>query len=460
MSWKPDLKLGGGPLYLAIYQALANDIASGKLPLLFRLPTHRELADEMGVAVGTVTRAYLEAEQRGLIHSRGRAGTFVGQSRRREPYVAGLLRTDAPYIDLSVDAPSRTEDPDLLAAFRFLARRRETQLMLQYPTVPGLYHHRVAGAKWLASLGADVDPDSIIVTSGAQNALMVIFSALSEPGDVVMLDEHTYTGMILIADALRLRLVGVPGDREGMLPDAMESICQRMKPRFLFCSPTIASPTNTILPECRRRAIADLAEKYDFMVVEDDIHRRLVPEPPPLIWSLRPERCCLVASVSKVVAAGLRVGYMATPPRLYDRLLDMLQATTMMVSGITLEIAAHWIENGTAEETVLNRRRDARARQAVAREVLGQYDYDAQPTSYFIWLRLPEPWTVPCFIAEASRRGIVVAPAVAFAVDKGKPLNAVRIALVKPATHENLRSALEILADILSSVPPCECLTI
>ena len=205
VPWKPDLQKNDTPLYLAIVRTLEEDIGSGKLQPESRLPTHRELADSLGVAIGTVTHAYLEAEQRGLVHGRGRRGTFVGRSPAKDGGLSVLLEAGSRVVDFSKNYPLYSEDPDLAAAIRQLGRKMDVQKFLQYPPPAGLPHHRVAGSRWIDRMGMKVDPASVIVTSGAQHGLMVVFSAIARRGDVVLTDEYTYPGIKAVAEISTFR---------------------------------------------------------------------------------------------------------------------------------------------------------------------------------------------------------------------------------------------------------------
>jgi DNA-binding transcriptional MocR family regulator len=208
-----------------------------------------------------------------------------------------------------------------------------------------------------------------------------------------------------------------------------------------------------VTPEARRRDIVAVAEKHDVIIVEDEILKRLLHDPPLPISSLAPERSYLVASTSKVIAGGLRVGFVAMPSRSRQNLVDGLGATTLMISPLPVEIVATWIGNGTAEKIVKRRIREITERQRMAREILEECIMATKPTSYHIWLHLPEPWTSTGFTMEAQRRGVGVAPAELFAVEKPKPLNAVRICLATAANRQVLQRGLEVLASILEGSP-------
>jgi DNA-binding transcriptional MocR family regulator len=448
-SWKPKIGDEGIPAYAAIVQALRSDAASGQLLPGDRLPTHRDLAEVLGVAVGTITRAYREAERQGLIYGDGRRGTFVGSPPGdREDKAGGRAEQPRP-VDLSRFFPPAQNDPDLARALYDLAQRRDIQHLMRYTHAVGYDYHRAAGARWVTSLGTKVNADDVVITSGAQHAIFSILLAAAAKGDVVATEVHTYPGIKSAAEHLGLEIVGIEGDDEGMDPDALASCCAQRKIRFIYLVPTFNNPTNTVLPENRRHAIAEIAEKYGIDIIEDEINRKLLEDPAPLMKSIIPHRCYLVATLAKLVAGGLRVSYVVTPGGLREGLLASLHTTALMVSPLLAEIAAIWINDGTADRVIAEKRRELRRRNLAAGEILRGFRFRSWPTSYFIWLLLPDSWRQARFEVEAEREGMIVAPACCFAVDEDRMANAVRICLGGMTDLETLKGALTVLADVL-----------
>lgn len=453
MDWLPEIKQDDTPLYLAITKAIADDISSGKLPSDSRLPTHRELAHRLRVAIGTITRAYIEAEKRGLIRSEGRRGTFVGEAKTDRTALSMLVDLRSQTINFSANHPNYSEDPNLSAALRQVARKPDIQKLLQYPPSEGLAHHRKAGAGWMARLGWEVDPESIIITAGAQHAFTVVFAAIAERNDIVITDRYTYPGMKAAAELFGLQLVGIPMDDEGMIPDAIESVCSQRSVRAAYLNPTLQNPTSIIYTQERRRLIAGLAKKHDFLIVEDELLRPLAKNPPPFVSSYAPDRSFAVVSASKTIAAGLRTGFLVAPVKYRQRVIDSLQTSLLNVSPLPAEILSLWLEDGTADKIINKRLQEIQRRQQIARTILGKYSFYAYPTSPIIWLQLPEPWTGNQFTIEAYRRGVAVTPAELFAAEKNSPADAVRVCIAIELNREVFKKGLEIIASILEGTP-------
>jgi DNA-binding transcriptional MocR family regulator len=451
--WNPDIPESAEPRYVAIVNCLAADIGSGRLQDGERLPTHRELADHLGVAVGTVTRAYTEAERRGLVRGEVGRGTFVGAADRESVLLGVPDRPGSAFIDLSVNTPIYGADPDLGAALRALAGQADLTRLLRYHPHAGAARHRAAGAAWAQRYGLTPTADHVLVCAGAQHAVTVALATLAQPGDRVLTESLTFPGMRTLASLLHLRLEGIAMDDEGMRPDALEKALEHEGAAVLYCMPTVQNPTGGVLSEGRRREIVALARAHDVAIVEDDVHRLLVPDAPPPLAALAPERGYFIAGTSKAIAGALRIGYLVAPPTMVEHLARGIWATIWMATPLTAEIATMWIEDGTADRVVERRRREAAARQRLAHDILGHLRYRAQPQAFHLWLELPDPWRSEEFASAAARRGVRVAPAEAFAVGRAPVPHAVRVSLSGAENRDALATGLRTLAEILAGPP-------
>ena len=451
-NWQPALEKASGPRYLAIVRAMADDIASGRLVNDTRLPTQRELADRLQLAIGTITRAYAEAERRGLIRSEGRRGTFVGAPQTGRSVLSIIANGSSNAIDMSKNHPHYALDPHLPTALRQIARDRNTQRLLEYAPAAGLARHREAGARWFAELGAKTEPESIFVTAGAQHALSIIVAAETSPGDTIAAEKLTYPGIKAVAELLGLQVAGVAMDRDGILPDSLDSVCRQRAVRLLYLNPSLQNPTTSVMSAQRRKEIADVAERHGVTVIEDEIMRPMMPEHPGYITTLIPDQTYLVMSASKAIAAGLRVGFVRAPSKARQRMIEGLNASCLGIPPLMAELFAMWQEDGTVERTIARRRTETQARQNIAITMLKGLVVTGHPASYHVWLELPEGWTGMKLMMEAQLRGVAVTPADAFSVEKKPPVEAVRLSIGVPPTRELLRTGLQIITDILQGL--------
>jgi DNA-binding transcriptional MocR family regulator len=449
-SWIPDLNERTGPRYLAIVDALASDIAGGRLSTGERLPTHRDLAWRLGINVGTVSRAYAEAERRHLIGGHVGRGTYVTGPAQALPVFA---RPVSDFVDLGANMPpGDVPDATLAQALEDIARRPGAGAFLRYQPHNGLAEHRAAGADWIARRGFAVPSERVIVCAGAQHGLTIALMTLARAGDVILSEAFTFYGLKGIADLLGLRLEGVAMDGEGMMPDALEEACRRLAPRAICLTPAVQNPTNTVMGEARRRAIAEVAARCGVPILEDDIYGYLAPQTEP-IAKLGIGRCIYLTSLSKSVAPGLRIGYLTAPEEDSGRLIDALRRTTWMATPLMAEIATGWIADGTADRLTRNRRAETAARMALAASILDVAPQGPDGASLHLWMGLPAPWRARDFARACLTEGIRATPVEAFSLVRDPP-QAIRLGLGQPADRESLERGLRAIARLRTEPAP------
>ncbi|MBZ4401402.1 PLP-dependent aminotransferase family protein [Myxococcus sp. AS-1-15] len=458
--WTPNLRDREGPLYRVIADALGADIEEGRLAPGTRLPTHRELAEKVGVTVGTVTRAYAEAERRGLIGGEVGRGTFVRHrdTPRHLPSPAPDEGDDA-LVELGLNWPATPSGDPAGTAFAktldAVQRSPRVAELLEYAPHLGHLSHREAGAEWMSRFGLDVSPARVMVCSGGQHAMEVALNVLTRPGDTVLCEALTYPGLKVLASRLHLRLQGVAMDAQGLVPEALEAAC-RGGAKVLFCLPNLQNPTGAVMSEERRRRIAAVARKHGLSVVEDDAYGLLLDKRPPPLCALLPESGWFIAGVSKLLAPGLRIGYLAAPEGPgTERLAEEAALASRMTPALTAELAARWVNDGTADELVTRRRREARERLELAKEILGDRlrRIPANHVTYHLWLELPGGFRAEPFTSQARRRGVSVTPAEVFSVGPATAPAAVRLCLGAPRTRAALEKGLQRLKDTLEGGP-------
>jgi DNA-binding transcriptional MocR family regulator len=374
--WQPDLAECSGPLYRAIAERLAEDIRARRLEAGTRLPTMRGLAERLEVTVGTVYRAYALAETQGLVVRQMGRGTFV-----RGP--AGEEAAERAPADGTVDL-SRNEPVEiplgatLRRTLAEMGRESDLEGMLDYGFSQGQPRHREVLARWIRQRGFGADPERMIVTSGAQQALTIALGALTRAGDTLMVEALTYPGIKNLARLFGLRLRPLAMDRYGLEPGDVGTACRRAGAGVLYCMPNVHNPTTATLSAARRQEIAEIAERHGVLVIEDDVYPRAA-DAPPAIAEIRPEQTVYISSLSKTVAPGLRVGSITAPARLYPDLVAVTQTTSWMAPPLMAELACRWIEDGTAE--ALERQREAVTRRlhGVAEAALAGAAYRREP---------------------------------------------------------------------------------
>jgi DNA-binding transcriptional MocR family regulator len=445
--WRPRIDRRAGPLYLSLAATIAQDVQAGRLKQGDRLPPQRDLADQLGVTVTTVTRGYAEAERRGLVRGEVGRGTYVCP-----PAFTSLAPPTGTAIDLGTNALlPHVHARELTDALSLLVSRSTPEYLFNYQPHGGRAEHRQIAARWLRRSHVPAGPETTLVTSGAQHAMAVAIGTLTSPGDVVLCEANAYTGMRSLAHHLHITLHPVAMDGEGLLPDALEDAAHESGGRIVYCMPSGQNPTGRVMSRRRRQEIARLAARLNLLLVEDDAYGFLFEGQHPLC-ALAPERTFYLTSMSKCLAPGLRIGFLHSPPDWTDRMIGAVFATTVIVTPLDAAAVCAWIEDGTATRVITWKRQEIKARQQLARQVLGDI-VSGSPASQHTWLQLPARWPADDFAREARQRGVIVNPGRDFAVARHDVTNAVRISLGPPADREVLKKALTILAEILADSP-------
>ena len=438
-SWLPDISGSRQPAYLAIADAIGDAIRHGRLRPGDRLPTHRLLADLLGVNVSTVTRAYREAGRRRLLGGEVGRGTYVLGVASEAALFALERRPEGGVIDLSPNTPpALASDPDLaeaLAAFDAAAAAR----LLHYPA-PGdaLLHGRAASA-WLGRRGVVADPDDVVVCAGAQHAMDTAISLFPEVEELAS-EALVYPGLKAVARRLRRRLHAMEMDGEGVLPESFAAAC-RAGVRLAVLSPTLHNPTTATMGADRRRRIVEVARRYDARIIEEDVYGLLPDGAPPPLAALAPERVLYVTGLSKTVAPGLRIGYLAVPPGLRERRQGMSHHTTWYVSPLSVALATRWLADGTAARRLAAQRRELAERHRVCVRELNGLEWRGEKHCPHVWLVLPRGQS-DAFAGRALGAGVVVVPASVFAAGRSPGLDGVRISIGAAADQNALAEAL------------------
>ena len=439
--WLPRLEGRRGPKYRVIADAIDEDVQNGALRPGTKLPPHRDLAGHLGVTVTTVTRAYTEAARRGLTSGHVGRGTFI-----RGAEVDGS--PDGNVIDLTMNILMPDPEVAVLESRLFQRRVLPWTDLLGYVRPPGHLRHRQAMAAWLGRLGLPARPEHLALTAGAQHAMATSFSAVTRPGDTVLTEELTYSGMKRLAQQLHLKVRGVPVDGEGLRPDSLEAACRASRARVLYCMPRLQNPTSAIMSDRRRRQIASIATKYRLTVIEDDTYGFHAPEAAPLM-PLIPERTIFVTSLSKSLFPGLRLGCVVAAAPILEKVCEAIYGTMIMPSPIGADLLCGWLEDGTAARIAEWKRHETTARQSIARRLLGGERLQTHAASPHLWMHLPGRWIADDFVAAARARGVHVNPSREFAVSDQHP-RAVRLCLGTPRTRAGLEEALTRIAATLA----------
>jgi DNA-binding transcriptional MocR family regulator len=451
-NWRPELNSGAGTLHQRLIAALSGDVASGALAPGARMPTHRELARQLEIGIGTVSKFYAEAERLGLLNSHVGRGT----------YIAGQIATEPEASDRPIDLTLNLPPPEIpaariAAAITRLHQRADVAEMLQIAPQPGLDRHRQAGAIWLrrwANL-PQVDWRRLLVTAGAQHGMFLALNALCRRGDTVLTDAVTFHGATAIAEQGGFTLTGLPLDSEGMRPDALEDAAIRTGARVVYVQPTLQNPTARTMSPARRDEIVRVARRHELWLVECDVYSPLARASSSLseivpFAALVPERTIYAGSVSKSLGSGLRVGYLIAPnDAIFDRLVLGMRASIYSSGPLGPEIATQWISNGEADEILRAVADEAIARSSMALAQLAVAERPSASASLHVWLPMSELASERT-AGRLLRQGVVVTPPASFTLN-GELASGLRLCLGAALNRPTLDRALSIVAATLAT---------
>ncbi|MEV5839924.1 PLP-dependent aminotransferase family protein [Nocardia sp. NPDC052112] len=428
--------------YKGIVDALASDIRTGRLASGTRLPTHRQLAAREGLALVTASRVYAELEAMGLVSGEPGRGTFVREIALPPSHGIDLHAAAADVVDLNFNYPALPGQADMLRkALRQLASSGDLEALLRYQPHGGRPDERTTVARHLRRNGLAVGGDQVLIVNGAQHGLAVTAMATLQPGDLVAADALTYPGFKVLANALRLELAPLPAAGRATDLDALEQLCATRRVRAVYTMPTLHNPLGWVTGEQHRAQLVEIARRYELLIIEDAAYAFLAEQPPPPLAALAPERTLHVSGLSKNVATGLRFGFIAAPSTLVPAIERSIRVTTWNAPALMTAIACRWLDDGTVAGLETQKRDDARIRQAIARDVLAGLPQVSHPSSYFLWLPLPEDVRADQVAAALMREQVAVSTAEPFATSAHVP-HALRLALGS-TNPETLREALE-----------------
>lgn len=437
------------PAYVMIADLIESDIEKGFLQARDRLPPLRDLASLLSLNYTTVTRAYKEAANRGLIDSHPGSGSYV------KGRTSSLPPRNGSNVEMTMNMPPEIEDHALQQQIRddilYVTQTTNLNSMLRYQDFGGTNQDKEAGAWLLRELVHQVNVDRLLVAPGIHSALVALLSLLCGKKGTLCVGHLVYPGLKAIAAQLGVALVSVPCDQDGPQVKAIEALCKSEQISALYLNPTLQNPTTLTMGQRRREAIADLALRYNLPVIEDDAYGLVPQTPVPAIANLAPELTYYINGLSKCFGAGCRSAYLVAPsPIQSQRIAGALRALSVMASPITNGLATRWIQNGTLNKVRDHQRQLSRQRQQLAKQQLAHLNPVSNQDGFHLWLPLPKNLNVnPSDVAVFLRNhGISAVSSAAFCTDNNPP-DAIRMCLGGPVGINELQQRLNLMQEVL-----------
>ncbi|MBB4007741.1 aminotransferase-like domain-containing protein [Allorhizobium taibaishanense] len=417
--WVPDLSTAEGPLYIRIADKAEADIKAGRLTSGAKLPPQRDLAYDLKVTIGTITRAYALLRERGLVTGEVGRGTYVqaglndGTADVHRDHVTltyGGTRTLSPppgKLRFDTTAAIDVGQADMIGRLMTDIARDQPDEIASY-TRTLLPNWLEAGRRWLSNGDWSPEPANIVPQMGVHAGVNAVIAAISGTGDRIVCEHLTYSQIARSGMLMGRQIALVESDHDGILPEDFERVCAREHPKAAFIMSSGQNPTLSCLPLSRRQEIVDIARRYNVWLIEDYIYGGMVGDGIPLLAQLAPDRTFLLNSLSKSVAAGVRGGWVACP----DHMSQRVRVTQKMVCGglpfLLAELSARLVLSGAADEIRLKVLEELAAREQIVRQLFAGFEFRSHPRLPYFWLKLPEPWLSGTFKQAALDNGVLV----------------------------------------------------
>jgi DNA-binding transcriptional MocR family regulator len=301
---------------------------------------------------------------------------------------------------------------------------------LQYSSTEGDPRLRALLATRFEARGLQAHADEILVTTGSQQALGLVASVLLDPGDAVLVENPSYLAALQCFGFAGAKLVTAPCDEDGLDPEALPALIAEQRPKFLYLVPTFQNPTGRTLPAERRRRLAQIAAEHGLWLIEDDPYGELRYDGEPLApIAAHPgarDRTVTVSSLSKVLAPGLRIGFLRAPQQLLGPLTVAKQAADLHTSTVDQHAARAALHAGDLDEHIVHicdeyrRRRDALLG-GLAQALPQGATFNRPAGGMFVWARLPEGWDASQLLRTALRHDVAFVPGSPFYATEPDP---------------------------------------
>ncbi len=461
------------------YETLAEDlgqaIAKGVYPLGSRLPSIRQIGQRHGVSVTTAMQAYARLEERGLIETRPKSGHFVSLP-MDETQVLQCTRPrqqpgEVAISQLAMDVVASTSNPKMvplaaavpgpatlpLAEFakcHARAARMIRDRAAEYETPLGTPELRAAISRKIVDLGCSESPDDIIITNGAQEALVLAFASVTRPGDIVAIESPTYFGVIQALEALNLRALEIPTDpRRGINTDALESAIRKYPIKACSLMPNYQNPLGFKMNDADKEHVVDMLARHDIPLIEDGVFGYLSagsPLPRAAKSFDRARNVIFCSSFSKTVSAALRIGWVV-PGRYREQIVRrkfLMNFTSPTVTQLALAefLKGNRYRRVTQAAALAYQVRLRSMRKEVVNNFPDGSTFSVPQGGYYLWVKLPDYIDLGQLYERAFAEGVTFAPGRLFSRTREYD-NSLRLS-VAAVEERNLKQAIARLGAI------------
>ncbi|WBL39364.1 PLP-dependent aminotransferase family protein [Bacillus velezensis] len=450
MSAPEEKKMRKLPKYIQIIQFIKEKIGNGEWPIGSKIPSQRTLAKHFEVNRSTVITALEELTADGLIEGRMGKGTVVTNNTWTL-----LAKNSAPdwdqYVTSGIQRPSQKivqeinkseSNSDLIQLSKgelsheifplavmkeIMGKVSQNIEAFGYEEPKGYLPLREALSGYLRTIGIQASPSSILIVSGALQALQLISMGLLQRGSTVYLDQPSYLYSLHVFQSVGMKLTGVPMDHDGLLPEHIRMARGERGRAILYTNPCFHNPTGILMSKKRREEILAASENTQLPIIEDDIYRELwideIP-PDPIKTIDKNGHVLYIGSLSKTLSPGLRIGWIVGPEPVIERLSDIKMQTDYGSSSLSQRVAAEWFISGEYQQDLEQVRSQLKVRRELALSVLETHLKDVATWNipkggFFVWVKILPSISMKLLYTKALSKGILLNLGRIYAEEKG-----------------------------------------
>ncbi|MDQ8057526.1 PLP-dependent aminotransferase family protein [Bacillus velezensis] len=450
MSAPEEKKMKKLPKYIQIIQFIKEKIGNGEWPIGSKIPSQRTLAKHFEVNRSTVITALEELMADGLIEGRMGKGTVVTNNTWTL-----LAKNSAPdwdqYVTSGIQQPSQKivqeinkseSNSDLIQLSKgelsheifplavmkeIMGKVSQNIEAFGYEEPKGYLPLREALSGYLRTIGIQASSSSILIVSGALQALQLISMGLLQRGSTVYLDQPSYLYSLHVFQSAGMKLTGVPMDNDGLLPEHIHMARGERGRAILYTNPCFHNPTGILMSERRREEILAASENAQLPIIEDDIYRELwideIP-PDPIKTIDKNGHVLYIGSLSKTLSPGLRIGWIVGPEPVIERLSDIKMQTDYGSSSLSQRVAAEWFTSGEYQQHLEQVRSQLKVRRQLVMSLLetnlkNVAAWNMPKGGFFVWVKILPPISMKLLYTKALTKGILLNLGSIYAQEKG-----------------------------------------
>lgn len=462
-------KSSNEPLYIQLYKQIRDKIEKNEL-LDEKLPSIRKLSKQLGVNNVTIINAYKLLEQEGYVYSVEGSGTYVKKISLSEEMtflddgdmdlmVSGIL----PIHKDSINFASVSPTPDLFPIKEFKQALievldRDGGLAFLYPEINGYEPLRESISKFLKyNYSIDTSMDQILITSGGQQGLDIIAKSMVNQGDVIFVENPTYSGAYEAFKSRGAKIIGIPMEEDGIHIETLKATIKRHNPKFLYMMTNYQSPTTYSYSEEKKLEVLNLAKEFDFFIIEDDFLTDLYFDDDiktPLKSLDELDKVIFIKSFSKIFMPGVRIGFITLPNRLLKGIIKAKHTTDISSSGYLQRAFDLYLRKGYWKSHIANIRNvysDKYKIMIKELSILKKYgiEYTKPNGGLSIWLKLPDTIDSLQLYKECIENNLSLVPGKVFFINSNINTNFLRISFGGVSNGQIIKG-IGILDNILS----------